>query len=334
VKEYPGSAPAAEATLVVARVYENMGDYKRAAEGLDNLVARYPKHPGRAAALYDSGVLYEGMGKGKEAAARYASYAKQYPGEKDAGAVELRVGVVQARAGDHKAAVASLDRFLDRHGSDAESVEAATALGKSQLALGRTKDAEKSLARAAKAGRTAEGKARIAGAEARYLQGELVFREFQAAKLDPKPAKLGASLERKAKLLAQAKEIYLDVLNYSTAEWTTAALFRIGESYEGFAKGLRDYPMPKGLTQDQEDLYAEKLDTFALAFEEEAIGAYKSGYARAMELGIYNTYTRKIRSALGRLSPQEFSPISEIGTDVRVAEGSGGDGRLIRSLSR
>lgn len=333
-KEYPSSAPAADATLVVARVYENMGDYDRAAQRYDEFVERHPRRSERADALYNAGVLYEGLGKTKIAAARYGSYAKQYADQKDALQVELRVGLVQARAGEHKAAVQSLSRFIDRHPTAPESVEAGAALGKSLIALGKLKDADKALARAAKAGRTAEGRARIAGAEARYLQGELVHREFDASKLDPKPAKLGASLDRKAKLLGQAKDIYLDVLSYSTAEWTTASLFRIGQSYEGFAKGLRDYPIPKGLNQDQQDAYSEQLDTFALAFEEEAIGAYKSGYNRAMELGIYNTYTKKIREALGRLSAQEFPPIAEIGTETRAAEGTTTGAQAVRRLSR
>jgi TolA-binding protein len=333
VKDYAGAPEAAEATLVIARVYENMGDYERAAKSYDLLVERYPKHKERANAMYNAGLLYEGLGNGKAASARFGSYAKSYPSAEDAVAVELRVGLVQARTGDHKAAVGSLERFVQRHPSSPESIEASTVLGKSLMTLGRRKDADKALARAAKTGRTAEGKARIAGAQARYLQGELVFAEFAAAKLDPKPNKLGASLEKKAKLLGQAKDIYLDVLGYSTAEWTTAALFRIGESYENFAKGLRDYPMPKGLAKDQQEAYSEQLDTYALAFEEEAIGAYKSGYAKAVELGIYNTYTKKIRAALGRLSPQEFPPIAEIGTETRAAGGSG-NARAVRSLKR
>jgi TolA-binding protein len=333
-KEYPSSAQAADATLVVARVYENMGDYDRAAQRYDEFVDRHPRRAERADALYNAGVLYEGLGKTKIAAARYGSYAKQYGDQKDGLQVELRVGLVQARAGEHKAAVTSLSRFVDRHPTAPESVEAGTALGKSLIALGRLKDADKALARAAKSGRTAEGRARIAGAEARYLQGELVYRDFEASKLDPKPAKLGASLDRKAKLLASAKDIYLDVLSYSTAEWTTAALFRIGQSYEQFAKGLRDYPIPKALNQEQQDAYSEQLDTFALAFEEEAIGAYKSGYSRAMELGIYNTYTKRIREALGRLSAQEYPPIAEIGTELRAAEGTSSGAQAVRRLTR
>ncbi len=332
-KDYPKSPQAAEATLVVAHVFENMGDYERAAQRYDGLVERYPKHAGRAEALYNAGVLYEGLGQTKLAAARYATYAKQFPGESDSLQVELRAGLVQARAGDHKAAIATLSKFVDRHGSAPEAVVANTQLGKSLIAVSRFKDADKALAKAAKSGRTAEGPARVAGAEARYLQGELIYREFEAQKLDPKPSKLGASLDRKAKLLGSAKDVYLDVLAYSTAEWTTAALFRIGQSYELFAKGLREYPVPAGLSQAQQDEYSEQLDTFALAFEEEAIGAYKSGYARAMELGIYNTYTRKIRASLGRLSAQEFPPIAEVGSELRVAEGGSG-AQAIRRLER
>ena len=332
-KDYPSSKYAADATLVVARVFENMGDYDRAAQRYDGFIERYPQHEGRADALYNAGVLYEGLGQSKQAAARYSSYAKQYSGQKDSLQVELRVGVVQARAGDHKGAVSSLSKFVDRHGSSAEAIEANMQLGKSLMALGKLKDADKVLARAAKAGRTAQGRGRIAGAEARYLQGEIIYREFEASKLDPKPAKLGASLDRKAKLLAQAKDVYLDVLSYATAEWTTAALYRIGESYESFAKGLRDYPIPSGLNQDQQDQYSEQLGTFALAFEEEAIGAYKSGYQRAMELAIYNTYTRKIREALGRLSAQEYPPMAEIGAELRPAEGAA-TAASIRRLSR
>lgn len=332
-REYPSSTYAADATLVMARVFENMGDYERAAQRYDGFIERYPKHSGRSDALYNAGVLYEGLGQTKQAAARYASYAKQYSSEKDSLQVELRVGVVQARAGEHKAAVASLSKFVDRHGSAAEAIEANTQLGKSLMALGKLKDADRALGRAAKAGRTAEGRGRIAGAEARYLQGEIIYREFEATKLDPKPAKLGASLDRKAKLLAQAKDVYLDVLSYSTAEWTTAALFRIGESYESFARGLRDYPIPSALTPAQQDEYSEQLGTFALAFEEEAIGAYKSGYQRAMELAIYNTYTRKIREALGRLSAQEYPPVSEIGAELRPAEGAA-NATTIRRLTR
>lgn len=332
VAEYPKSPEAAKATLVVARVYENMADYEAAAVHYDLLVDRYRKHEARAESLYNSGVLYQALGEHDKAIARYQRYAREYRNSDDAAAVSVRVAEVQAGKGDHKAAIATLRKADSRLSGEAEA-KAALLLGKSQMAVGKDKDADKSLARAVKLAAAAGGTAKLHGAEARYLQGELVHERFAAAKLDPRPAKLGASLEKKAKLLAEAKNVYLDVLTFAAPEWSTAALLRVGESYEGFAKSLREYPMPKGLSEAEQDAYTEQLDTFALAFEEEAIGAYRSGYQKALELGIYNAHTRKIREALGRLSSQEYPPIAEAGTDLSVAEGRA-VGEPVRRLSR
>jgi hypothetical protein len=213
-------------------------------------------------------------------------------------------------------------------------VEAYTRMGLSELALNRSKAADKSFAAAAKKGREISGTPRRFAAEARYNQGELIHRRFEAAQLDPRPNKLKKSLETKAALLNEAKNAYLDVVAYNVPEWSTAALYRIGESFEKFAKSLREYPVPKGLTPEEEDAYLEQLGVFALAFEEQAIEAYRGGYAKAVELKIYNRHTQNIRRALGKLSPQDFPPIAEIGTETVVAESEAGIGRPIRRLGR
>lgn len=333
-KDYPGTREAAEATLVVARVYENMADYERAAEHYDELAERYPKHSGHADALFNAGVLYQALGKPKAAAERFGRYAKRYRGREDALDVELRAARVRASAGEHRQAVKALKAFVRAHGRSERTAEAYKLLGQSLLAQGQDRDADRAFAASVDAARGGSPEQRLHGAQARYLQGEIIYRSFEASKLDQRPARLGASLERKAKLLAEAKNVYVDVLTLQTAEWSTAALFRIGESYETFARSLREYPMPKGLSEDEEMAYMEQLDTYALAFEEEAIGAYRSGYDKARELGIYNAYTKKIREALGRLSPREYPPIVEAGAELRMAEGSGGAGRPIRRLKR
>lgn len=333
-KDYAGTKEAGEATLIVAKVYENIAAYEDAAENYDVLVDKYKNHKERPDALYNAGVLYQALGEEDKAIARYKSYSKQYPDREDALDVELRVGQVQASSGKHKAAVKSFDRFTNRHARSDRVIEAHTRKGNSQMALGKKKAADKSFGKAAKKGRDVSGKPKIFAAEARYNQGEIIYAEFQDAKLDSRPKKLKKSLEKKAELLNKAKDTYLDVLSYNVPEWSTAALYRIGESFEGFAKSLREYPIPEGLTPEEEDAYLEQLSVFALAFEEQAIEAYRSGYGKAMELKIFNRHTRNIREALGRLSSQDFPPIVEVGTEKVIAEGKGSGGRTIRKLSR
>ncbi len=331
IEDYPKSEPAAVATLVVARVFENMADYEEAAKHYDLLVERYPRHKSRSEALYNSGILYQSLGQYDTAIARLRRYSKEYGGNEDAGEVRLRLAEVQAKKGDHKAAIETL-KDAERQKS-VSTAKAELLLGKSLMLSGKRKDADKALSKSVKAAVAEGGAAKLYGAEARYLQGEVIYAQFEASKLDTKPSKLGKSLDKKAKLLADAKNAYLDVLSFGAPEWSTAALFRVGEAYEKFAKSLREYPMPKGLSQDEEDAYNEQLDTFALAFEEEAIGAYRSGYAKALELGIYNEHTRNIREALGRLSSAEYPPIAEVGTELRVAEDRRA-GEPIRKLGR
>ncbi len=333
-KEYAGTPEAGEATLVVARVHENIAQYAEAARHYDALVEHYPGHNERATALYNAGVLHQALGNGDKAIVRYDRYTKEYPGRDDAVDVALRIGEVQAKSMSYKAAAISFRRFLTDHRDSNRVVEAQTRLGNALLGLKKKQEAGRHFSKAAKAGRSAKGEERLFGAEARFHQGDLVLRKFRDVILDARPRKLAGSLKKKASLLSNAKNIFLDVLSYGAPEWSTAALLRVGSSYEDFANSLREYPIPENLNETDLDAYSEQLDTFALAFEEQAIGAYKRGYAKAIELGIYNGHTRAIRTALGRLSTQEFSPIVEVGTDTILAGGGARTGRLIRTLSR
>jgi len=145
-------------------------------------------------------------------------------------------------------------------------------------------------------------------AHARYLQGELQFKEFERAKLASDPKRLEKSLAEKSKLLEQSKAIFIDVVTFGDPEWATAALYRIGECYEQFAKALRAAPVPEGLKPEEQEIYRQELEKVVVTVEDKAIDAYKNGYKKALDLGVYNTFTQKLRTALGRLSEVEFPP--------------------------
>ena len=113
-------------------------------------------------------------------------------------------------------------------------------------------------------------------------------------------------LEEKAKRLEEAKSIYLDVVTYKSPEWATASLLRIGQGYEAFAKAMRNAPVPKDLKEDEKQMYRDELEKVIVVIEDKAIDAYKSGYARALQIGVYNKHTQAIRQALSRLAENEL----------------------------
>jgi hypothetical protein len=51
--------------------------------------------------------------------------------------------------------------------------------------------------------------------------------------------------------------------------------------------------------------------------EERSLEAYESGWRKAIELGIFNSWTAKMREALGRLNAELYPPLKEQGFEIR-----------------
>jgi len=97
-------------------------------------------------------------------------------------------------------------------------------------------------------------------------------------------------------------------------------LYRIGDAYERFSKALRDAPVPKELNAEEQQVYRDELEKVVVVVEEKAIDAYKGGYQKALQLGVYNEFTQKLRAALGRMSDQEFPAENEARARPAAAE--------------
>jgi hypothetical protein len=102
------------------------------------------------------------------------------------------------------------------------------------------------------------------------------------------------------------------------AEWTTAALYQIGFTYETFSKALEQSPPPANLTPEQTEQYKMQIDEFVVPIEERSLEAYESGWQKALELGIFNKWTAQMREALGRLNTEMYPPLQEIGFQTRL----------------
>ena len=59
-----------------------------------------------------------------------------------------------------------------------------------------------------------------------------------------------------------------------------------------------------------------------MPIEERSLEAYESGWQKAIELGIFNSWTAKMREALGRLNSELYPPLSEVGFRLRSEGGA------------
>ncbi len=313
VDKYPKSGEAPKAAWSAARLLEQAALWSEAAKLYQLLADKFPQDGKAADALYNAGLLNEHLGNTKAATAAYAEYTKRYKTRDDVRQVAFRVGRVLEQSGDREGAAKAFLEFSKTYPGKAQTVEALERAAAALVSLGQDKRAQEILKDTVALYKRVQDKSVAdSAAHARYLQGELQFKEFERAKLASDPKRLEKSLAEKSQLLEKSKAIYVDVVSFGDPEWATAALYRIGECYEQFAKALRSAPVPPGLKPEEQEIYKQELEKVVVTVEDKAIDAYKGGYKKALELNVYNAFTQKLRVALSRLSEVEFPPELEV----------------------
>jgi hypothetical protein len=164
---------------------------------------------------------------------------------------------------------------------------------------------------------TVDDRGKYYAAKARYMQGEMVLAKYEAVKIEGDVKQLKQRLKQKSELLKKAAETFLSTAEMGVAEWTTAALYQIGFTYESFSKALLGSPPPDKLSDQEKELYKQSIDEFVVPIEERSLEAYESGWQKAIELGIFNSWTAKMREALGRLNSELYPPLKETGFKLR-----------------
>src|SRR6185503_6057985 len=201
-KETGDSKVAAQALTNAGVVYEKVIYYDRAAKAYELVWNKFRTGTKAADALYNAALLRQALGQNKEAIAHYSEYSKKFRERKDAPDVAFNIGVVYERAGDDGPAFNAFTEYARVYRSTGKRiVEAHTRAGRTAFRLGQLKRAKDDFAAAQKLWKTATGKdkkdATTWAAEARYYEGELVFREYEKISLDVKPKLLEKTLKAK-----------------------------------------------------------------------------------------------------------------------------------------
>jgi TolA-binding protein len=328
VDKYPGSSEGALGAWNGAQMYESIAQFRDAARFYEAYAERFPKAEKASDAGYNAVLLRLSARDYDKAVQDGNRYLAKFSKEAAADDVYFLIGRAHEAQGKKDDAASTYREYLKRSKNTDRRVEAYTRLGQVQLTANDRKAADVAFGNAVSEARKMQKKlttGRYYAAEARYLQGDEALRDFEAVKIEGDVRGLSARLKQKSKLLGKAAAIYADVVDFQVAEWVTGALYKIGQTYELFAKSLNDAPVPPGLSEEEQQVYRDELSMFVVPIEERALEAYEGGYKKARELGIYNKWTVLMREGLTRMNEVEYPPLREQGGDIAqanaVAEG-------------
>lgn len=321
--ESPVGAWQAATTLQAMGLFADSAEYHEAIADLaDRSHPNYAKFEHARDAAYDAVVLRVATDDTDRAVANGNRYLKNYGSTPEADEVVFLMGRAHQNAGRDRDAIDLYRKYLAKVPKNQDHrVQGYVLLAKALVKDNQAKQADEALKTAVTLGKQLKGHlgadGKYAAAQARYMQGERVLARFEEIKIEGDVKQLKTRLKQKAELLKEAATIFLDTVSFSVAEWSTAALYQIGHIYEAFAKSLRESPAPSNLSDADKELYNQQIEEFVVPIEEKSLDAYENGWKKAMELGIYNQWTAKMRDALGRLNAEMYPPFKEIGFEVR-----------------
>jgi tetratricopeptide (TPR) repeat protein len=327
-KEYRDKPESPQGAWIAAATLQSMGLFAEAAEYDEAIAAsntkeypHYQKYEHAKDAAYNAVILRAAVGESDKAIANGQRFLSLYGNTPDADDVVFQMGKAHQAAGRNKEAVDLYKRYFAKAKGADRRVQTLVLLALAQIKSGDERGADQSLTDAVAIGKQAKNtlgpEGRYAAAHARYMEGERVLAKFDQIQIQGDVKQLQARLKQKTDLLAQSAKIFLDTVSFGVAEWTTAALYQIGRAYESFAKAMKDSPAPPNLSDADKELYKQQIEEFVVPIEERSLDAYENGWKKAVELGIYNQWTAKMRESLGRLNAELYPPMKEIGFEVR-----------------
>lgn len=354
--EFPKEARSAQAAVNAEVEARRAADLETLGAAAALLVKHHRDRPEAAQGLWIAASTYQEVGLFSEAAGYHAIIADSFPSSEHHKDAAFNAVLLRTTVGEHDKAIASGETFRRKYPKDELADEVTFLMGKAHEKAGKNKEAETLYERYSRSARGADSQiealVRLAGvrkgdergvaaaldravqvstqnrgrlgdrgkyyaAKARYMQGEAVLRQYETVAIEGDVKQLKARLKRKSELLKKAADTFLATAEMGVAEWTTAALYQIGFTYESFSKALLNSPPPASLSAEEKELYTQSLEEFVIPIEERALEAYESGWQKAVELGIFNAWTAKMREALGRLNGELYPPLKEIGFELR-----------------
>jgi TolA-binding protein len=337
LEQHASEPEAAKGVWIAATTHQAVGLLAEAASYHEALARHWPNDANHRDAAFNAVLLHTTLGQREQAVRAGRSFQKQYPVGDDSDEVTFLMGKAHENAEDWRSAATLYERYAASAKAPSRRIEALVRLALARVELGDEPGAKDALTQAMKqhkaSGKSLDDRGKYFGAKAHYLAAQRILAEYEKIRIEGDANDLKRRLKTKAELLKRAATALLETAQLGVAEWTTAALYQVGFIYESFAQALLGSPAPDSLSPEQREQYQMQIDEFVVPIEEKGLEAYESGWLKALDLGIYNAWTAKMREALGRLNTELYPPLREIGFELR-SQGTRAFPELIAGVRR
>lgn len=292
-RQFPKSKKASEALLRAAQTYEEVALLDKAAKVLlvlsqvdsqsqlkwKSLAADYLFITGQ---LSPAANVYEELRKSKDANLSFHALEQLEAVARVQGRHELQKKWLKSIAQSNHEPQASL-----AHLAELEQIYGAGHLSEA------FSEAKKIIARGNKA-------ATKALARARYIQAEILEKEFFQQSVKSRADRVAVVLALKTEKLEKAQQAYQAAIKYGDVEVTVQSLEKLSDLYSHFVESLRNMPLPEGLESRDEPVFRGEMEKLAIPLEEKSVESLAQAVDAAKRLHLRDGSVAKLQRKLNQ----------------------------------
>ena len=133
-------------------------------------------------------------------------------------------------------------------------------------------------------------------ANAQYMLGEIDYVYFASIDLTTKNFRI------KTEALAKSNNQFKKTIDFKVAEWTTAAMYKMGKLFEEMANSMINAPLPEGLTDAEVVEYTLAMKKRYTPLQQNALEMYKRNIELAKKNKLSNPWIILSKSRSSMLS--------------------------------
>lgn len=317
VAAYKDSPLVPDQIFAVAAAYEQIVAYKDAAAWLERFYEAYPKDSRAKDALFNASIYRHGTNDTKKAVEDREVYLKAFKDAADVEDVHYSIATAWEESGNLKNAVTAYGEFADTWRKK-NPVRALNAQYKAYQLLEKAKAPKRDLEKAYK---DLEQQARAYQKSGKpvddvgdplalvaFRDADVVLEKYKSLKITKadNPGEFKKTLQQKRDAKDAVDAAYTKVVELRSPDWAVASLFRIGEAGANLVKVIKDVPAPKGLTEEQGQLFKDKLEEMTLPIEDNAANTMVLCLDKSAALAVFNDWTKRCLSYLEENRPNQY----------------------------
>jgi tetratricopeptide (TPR) repeat protein len=267
-RNFPQSTLTPNAIYLASQLYEGSFDFVKAVLYYKKLTDDFPDFPKFREALLGAGELSERLSDYTQAAGFYRKFLNSFPNDPKAPSIYWHLALSFKKGKDVNATIKAYEAWLQLETKDKDPTQIVEALSTlADLYRGLIKIPEASKYYQMVVNYTQEMKGKGPGIDPSYAaQALLIFAQNdfdQYVKIDfigKKEKDIESKLIKKEEMLGRLIDRYQKVIETGDPKSSVQALDQIGLAFRDYATKLLTAPPPRGLSEEEKDIYAIQLE--------------------------------------------------------------------------